>query len=418
MSRRDLPPAPTIPENLPRGVVYASYPGASVIKRVMAETGDGTGEVLDQIFSEVGDAIKEISRELKGQVGEINARLQLAEQALAETDSVRGSGRIISGGPSLGALALRDIDTNAAFAHLREGNVGSAKFTVANGIHAVLTNEGMGTSNDSSVPRQPEQRGIVGPALRPLRLLDVLPQRPTTRDSVEFIQLQADGDASEQVMEGDEKPSVDFDGKKETANIVTIAAWTAASKQVLADHPALQSQIDRVLRHKLLSRLEHQLVNGPGGQGKIHGLLDQATQFSPTIGQTTADVIGECIVSMADDGYLPSLVVMNPLDWFELQITKDSEERYLFGSPTMPVPPSLWNQVVVPSPSLSAGEFLVVDTTFTTVLMREDVSIMVSNSHADFFTRNLVAILGELRAGLEVLDTGAVRVGEIPSSGE
>src|SRR5690606_37096602 len=125
----------------------------------------------------------------------------------------------------------------------------------------------------------------------------------------------ATGDAGEQEQKGTEKPSVEFAGEKKIANIVTIAAWTAATKQVLGDHPALQSQIDRVLRHKLLSRLEHQLVNGPGGQGKIHGLLDQATQFAPTIGQTTADVIGECIVSMADDGYLPSLVVMNPLDW-------------------------------------------------------------------------------------------------------
>ncbi|MFG3996630.1 hypothetical protein ACGEND_11405 [Pseudomonas aeruginosa] len=33
---------------------------------------------------------------------------------------------------------------------------------------------------------------------------------------------------------------------------------------------------------------------------------------------------------------------------------------------------------------------------------------MVSNSHKDYFTRNLVLILGELRAGLEVLDGQAI----------
>lgn len=42
------------------------------------------------------------------------------------------------------------------------------------------------------------------------------------------------------------------------------------------------------------------------------------------------------------------------------------------------------------------------------VLDREQPSVMLSNSHKDYFTRNLVAILGELRAGLEVRDGFAV----------
>jgi HK97 family phage major capsid protein len=361
-------------------------------------------------LQEAGDAFKETRREVR----ELAARLQVAEQVLAERDTHRSS--IIGGGPGLGELALQGIESNSAFAHLREGNVGTCRLNVANGIRAVLTNEGMGTSNDSSVPSQAEQRGFVGPALRPLRLLDVLPQRPTQRDSVEYVQIQAEGDASEQVLEGDEKPSVEFAGTKETANIVTIAAWTAASKQVLGDHPALQSQIDRVLRHKLLSRLEHQIVNGPGGQGKIDGLLNQGTQFSPTIGSTLADVIGESLVRQADAGYVPNVVVLNPLDWFGLQTTRDGEERYLFGSPTMPVDPSLWNVRVVTTPSLEAGQFMTIDTTYLSVIVREDISIMLSNSHDDFFVRNLIAILGELRAGLEILDTGAIHIGDVPSS--
>lgn len=362
-------------------------------------------------LQDAGDQFKETRREVR----ELAARMLSAEQILAERDSHRSS--IISGGPGLGELALQGIEGNSAFAHLRDGNVGSCKLNVANGIRAVLTNEGMGTSNDSSVPSQAEQRGFVGPALRPLRLLDVLPQRPTQRDSIEYIQLSATGDAGEQEQEGAEKPSVEFAGTKQTANIVTIAAWTAASKQVLGDHPALQSQIDRVLRHKLLSRLEDQIVNGEGGQGKIDGLLSQGTQFSPAVGSTLADIIGESLVKQADSGYLPNVVVMNPLDWYALQITKTAtEERYMFGSPTMPVPPALWNTSVVPSPSLGAGEFMTIDTSYVTVVVREDVSVMLSNSHDDFFVCNLVAILGELRAGLEILDTGAINIGTVPSS--
>jgi HK97 family phage major capsid protein len=62
----------------------------------------------------------------------------------------------------------------------------------------------------------------------------------------------------------------------------------------------------------------------------------------------------------------------------------------------------------VTSSKIPQGQVLVLDTAYITVLDREAASVMVSNSHKDYFTRNLVLILGELRAGLEVLDGQAI----------
>lgn len=64
--------------------------------------------------------------------------------------------------------------------------------------------------------------------------------------------------------------------------------------------------------------------------------------------------------------------------------------------------------MVVSTASMPEGEAMTIDTSFTTVLDREAPSVLLSNSHKDYFTRNLVLILGELRAGLEVLDTAAI----------
>lgn len=55
------------------------------------------------------------------------------------------------------------------------------------------------------------------------------------------------------------------------------------------------------------------------------------------------------------------------------------------------------------------------DTSYTSVLDRQAVSVLISNSHKDYFTRNLILILAELRAGLEVLDTLAVRKTTLPA---
>jgi HK97 family phage major capsid protein len=115
------------------------------------------------------------------------------------------------------------------------------------------------------------------------------------------------------------------------------------------------------------------------------------------------------MVRQANAGYMPGIVLLNPMDWFRIQITKkQTEDEYIFGSPTMPVPPALWNSAVVASPSVPEGSGMTIDPGFVTVLDREQLSVVVSNSHADFFVRNLVAILAELRAGLEVLDASAV----------
>ena len=345
---------------------------------------------------------------------ETSARLLAVEQIVAGAEAY-ASGRGFAGGPSFGALALERLQDDGNFQTAMSAagrgmkpSQFSARVNVDGSIRAALIGESS-SSTDTGIPSQPERRGIVGPVARPLRLLDVLPSRPTTADAVEFIKLSATGDASEQDEQGDTKAELDFDGTLARAEIVTIAGWTAASKQVLSDHVALQAQIDRVIRHKVLSRLEHQLINGDGTTGKIAGLLTQATAFVPTIGQTPADIIGEALVTQADAGYAPNLVLLNPIDWFLIQVTKTlTEGQYIFGSPTMPVPPALWNATIVTTPSLPEGTGLTIDTSFVTVLDREQANVTISNSHSDYFVRNLVAILGEMRAGLEVVDESAI----------
>lgn len=279
-------------------------------------------------------------------------------------------------------------------------------------IRAALVNEGRGNVGDTQHPRQVDRNRNVPLVLPRLRLIEALPHRPVVGDAVEFIQVKATGDAAEQVKEGDLKAEIDVEGSLETASIATVAAWTSASKQVLSDAPGLASKIDTLVRYKVLGKLEGLLLNGVGGTGKILGLIAQATGIIPSIGATPADRIGESLVRQANDGYQPSLVVMNPLDWFRLQITRVNaqDDEYVFGSPTSPAAPSLWNTAIVATPHMTAGKALTLDTSFVTVLDREQTSVMVSTEHADFFIRNLVAILGELRAGLEVTDVKAVNI--------
>ncbi|MCL1552826.1 phage major capsid protein [Xanthomonas nasturtii] len=373
---------------------------------------------INASLKELGTNIRAYKESTEQSIGEVSARMQHVEQIVAKIE-LQGDhpGGGFAAGPSVGAKAMKQIAEDGNFAQASEQaarnmRVGrfESRVNLDTSIRAALTNDGKGQEGDTGIPSRPEVRGYVPLVTPRLRLIEALPARPTSFDAVEFVQLNATGDAAEQVKEGDVKAELDVDGDVFRAEIVTIAAWSAASKQVLSDHLALGGQISQVIWNKVLSKLEDRLINGVGGTGRINGLINQATPLVPAIASTAADSIGEAATVMATQGYNPTLVVMSPLDWFRMQITKknDTDEEYVFGSPTAPLPQALWNTRVVTPAAMPAGSVLVLDTAFVNVLDREQINVAVTNTHADFFVRNLVAILGELRAGLEVLDRRAV----------
>src|SRR5690606_7694589 len=109
-----------------------------------------------------------------------------------------------------------DASFNAAADQARRGMKVSrfdARCNVDGSIRAALTNDGAGSSEGNTYPTAPSRNpNIFTGGMRPLRLLDVLPSRPTSSDSFEYVQLNATGDAAEQEQEGDEKAEIDFDG--------------------------------------------------------------------------------------------------------------------------------------------------------------------------------------------------------------
>jgi len=417
-------------DRMPSVSALLASPQANAIRQAIAAGGDDPKGAISAIAAELGET-KEVVAEMlkawssfsKGAEGNTQ-RLATIEQIVAKIDAEGIRGGMGTMGPSIGASAFQTIQEDPSFKAAAEQaargmKVGKfdARANVDGSIRAALVNQGNGDSNDQSFPTWSDRRpGVYGPVIPAPRLLDVLPSRPTSSDSVEYVKLSVTGDAAEQEQEGDTKAELDFEGALDTANIVTIAGWTAVSKQVLADNNALQAAIDRVIRQKVLSRLENRIINGTGGQGKIDGLLNQATVFVPTIGDNTPDVIGEALTTLDTYGYRPNLVVVHPLDFFEnVQIVKDADGNYIFGSPSAPQAPNMWNTTIVRTPAMPRGTGMVLDTSTTTVLDREQMSVVLSNSHADFFVRNLVAILGEMRAGLEVIDTSAIYKFDLPA---
>jgi HK97 family phage major capsid protein len=273
-----------------------------------------------------------------------------------------------------------------------------------------VVSSGRGGVGDDGYVVAPERdvSNLWGFAQRPLFLFDALPTIPVSSSSYAFTQLDPSysNAADYQTTEGTQKPESGFPTVDANAAIATVAHWIPVSNQVLADAPSLEVQLSNLLSFGVRSRAENQILNGVGGTGKIHGLIPQATAYAATANDPQ-DRVGEAVTALAAAGWVPGLVVMNPVDWGAIQRTRgETEGAYLLGSPLAPAAPVLWNTPVVTSASMPAGTALVLDPSQVALLDREQVSVQASREAQ--FTSNVTILLAEGRLGLAVFSPSAV----------
>ncbi len=366
---------------------------------------------LTATLSEIGDRVQAMRKNTEDKQGELQARLlELEQKAVAGgfSSSKRSTSR-----HSENPVAASLIENNA-FAAIKAGMPTSGRLTVEQGIHAAISNPGRGQEGATEWLSEPQRLpGIQGIAPARLTLLDVLPVQPVTGATLEYVAIDGYVNGADyQVAEGDEKAEADLPTALQRAEIATLAHWIPASLQVLDDNAGLQAQISQVLSISLRQKLEHELLVGAGGEGKILGLVPRAQPGFAAVSTNAADRVGEAVTDLESSGWSASVILLNPHDWFTIasERAEAGNGQYVLGSPRDPAPPSLWGRPVVLNPSMPLNAALVLDTSQTVLLDRQQVTIEASRVDGNNFRRNLVTILAELRAGLAVYAPSAMRL--------
>ena len=88
--------------------------------------------------------------------------------------------------------------------------------------------------------------------------------------------------------------------------------------------------------------------------------------------------------------YTPTVVILNPRDWSDIELTTETAGMYVWGSPASLLPPTIWGMRVVISNSQTAGTFTVFDPQVFQVFSREDASIAIAYENSTDF-QNLAA---------------------------
>lgn len=355
---------------------------------------------------------KEKADQALTRMNELNAQLGALEQLIARRANDNGP----TGPKSMGET-LTSHENFAAWAAAR-GRLG--RFGVEVSGPAGLTQIGANITSDpaSAGPLLQDQRiqGIMGLPERRMTVRGLLLPGRTASQSITYYKEAGFTNNADVVTEGTLKPQSEITFEEVTSNVATIAHWIKASKQILSDVPQLQSFIDGRLRYGYSYKEEGQLLNGTGTGGELSGLIANSTAFAAPFvlsDATMVDKVRLALLQAALAEYPSNGVVLNPIDWARIELTKDGEGRYIFANPQGVAQPRLWGVPVVPTQAMVVDKFLAGAFGMAAQIFdREDVTVQLSDEDGDNFVKNMVTVLCEGRLTLAVYREEALIYGD------
>jgi HK97 family phage major capsid protein len=264
-----------------------------------------------------------------------------------------------------------------------------------------------------------EQRipGIVATPNRSMTIRSLLAPGRTTSNAFKYIRELGYVNAAAVVTEGGLKPESNITFESVTGNVATIAHWIKASTQILDDAPGLQSYIDARLRYGLAFVEEAELLRGDGTGEHLEGLVTAATAYSapfnPAGTETVIDTVRLAILQVFLAQYPADGIVLNPIDWARVELTKTTDGQYVMSNPANQLTPRLWGLPVIPTLAMNSDEFLVGAFQLgAQIFDRMDAAVELSTEDDDNFRRNMVTIRAEERLALAIYRPEAFVTGD------
>lgn len=387
------------------------------------------GESLTAIRTAKDDlAIIEKAREIGQAIGEPMGAAELGHYLHDDGD---GAPRTRNG-KSLGRMFTESAEFKAMLAPFSHGD----QISIPKGTHvncAPMAIKGLftGLSDTSGGAFIVNERTDIVEMLgrKPLRVRDLVSKRRTTSDVVEYVEETSHTNAAAVVAEatssapptapggagalvpaagGGYKPEGSWAFVVRSTTVKTIAEWVPATKRALADVAQLEGLINDELQLDLAETEENQIMNGDAAGENFRGIANtsgiQVQAFATDIftsvrkGLTKARTIGRVN---------PNAILMNPADAETVDLTKDQQNRYYYGGPQSTGALTMWGLPVVESETQTAGSATLGDWAKAVIWDREQSTISMTDSHDDFFVRNLVAILAEERLAFAVIRPSA-----------
>lgn len=273
----------------------------------------------------------------------------------------------------------------------------------------------------------PNYDPTIQPGIRQeLRIRDLLTTIPVSGQEYTYFKELLHTRGAAPVAEGGSKPTSNVTFERKTDRVKKLAVWMPVTDETLADVPQMLAYLQELLRYDLKLEEESQILKGDGVGENLPGLVTQATEYDTALtknGDTAIDIMRRAIYQVRKQSKLSADgLVMTELDWMNIELQKDGENRYLFANLQGLVTPILWGRPVITSDSMdegdvdTGGEFLVANFARAAILFDRLSYLFKMGLINDMFIKNEVALLVEERLGLGVRRREALVKGHFPTA--
>jgi HK97 family phage major capsid protein len=285
------------------------------------------------------------------------------------------------------------------------------------------------TASGASNLLTPDRQALVNLVpQRPLQLVNLVSKGTTDSKSIEYPVVASrgmqagyvadpttaapigSGDPAVTPLQAGRKPETNVVFDIRTASVKTLATWIPVHRNMMDDAPFLQSMIDAFLRDELDQRIESDIATGSGSGESLRGILNTSGIGSVAIGSgSVIDAAHKTLTAIRLQYEEATAFAIHPTTWETIRLLREDSGsgpgtgQYLFGPPSQAGDSTLWGKPVVVSPAITAGTVLAGDFSKAILWLRSGVRVLASDSHEDYFTRNLVALLAEMRAAFGVI---------------
>jgi HK97 family phage major capsid protein/HK97 family phage prohead protease len=338
--------------------------------------------------------------------GSIGDRFVASESYRNASRATRGNGK---GGIGRGNHVSFEIPDRYSFRHDMVGMQTRVNFGL--GTSDVSTSTDIGGTGGTGVDIM-RQFNLLGQ--QPLNIADLFSQGTTSGDVVRYVRELSYTQAAARVAEAAAKPQAQLDVGVINATVEKTAVYLDVTEEMMNDQEQASSYINGRLSFMVQSKEEDYLLNGTGSS-QIYGVLG-TTGIQTISGATnTIDNLlrAKAYVEGANGaGFTsPDAYVMNPLDYLNVRLTKDSNGQYLFGGPGFgPYGVGgfsnvgiLWGLPVVTNTQIAQGTALVgAFKQGGQIFRRQGLVIKTTDSDGSKFLSNIITVLAESRFALAI----------------
>lgn len=237
----------------------------------------------------------------------------------------------------------------------------------------------------------------VTPTFRPPSIIDLITKGTSNADLITWVENQFFNNA-DSVAEATgyndgsgAKPMSYNSYVTRQATVDTIAHVKVLTRQSLRNRGQLMGYIENELLEGLAEKAEEKIFTHPD-QGILNISGTQVQPFDTSVNRT---LLRSRALVLARGG-IPQAVMLNPEDAVEVYDQQDAGGWYYSGGPVDAPIARRWGMQIVESELVPVGTAVVGD--FRSIKMDETLApeTETTNSHLDFFTRNLEAVRAEM----------------------